>query len=367
MATSPPKSEIRNLKSEIPHSQSPRRWFRFSLGTLFLCLSVGCVVLGAVVNRAQRQALAVAMVKQLGGRVHYHDAESDGIWKPGHARLPGSDWLRARLGNDYFDDVVAVNLSDRIKREPPFDYRFQGDPRIHVTDDQLALLRHLTKLRDLVIDDPDITDEGCRHLATLPALEFLLLRGTRISNASLARLGRLHKLRVLRLENCRVTSDGLASLADLHQLIVLDLSGTQVDDAGAERLAKFSQLQRVCLKRTRVSDRGLRALASLPLHHLWLDETRVTDAGLAHLREHTTLDTLRFCNTAVSDEGVGHLATIPHLSDLGLDNTRLTDAGAKELARCKGLTQLWVAGNHLSPEVIERLKEALPNCDVVAD
>lgn len=339
-------------------SKSPRRWFRFSLGWAFFVLSVGCVVLGAMVNRAQRQARAVAMVEQLGGRVLYeHETKSDGNWPPRDLPPPGPAWLRERIGIDYFDHLVDVNLG--IERERL--------PESRTADEHLADLRHLPRLRELGLVNARISDEACRHLATLQALEVLYLSGTHVTDAGLVRIARLRKLQDLRLEYCNITSDGIASLSALPELTFLHLGGTQVDDVGAETLARYPRLRSIVLDQTTVSDRGLKALARLPLYLLRLDQTDVTAAGLAHLREHPTLEALCVSDTVVGDEGARHMATVPNLTDLRIEHARLTEAGVEELAHCKRLRQLHISRNGLWPGVIARLNKALPNCRVVAD
>ena len=52
-----------------------RRWAQFSLGSLFLAVTVLSVWLGVVANQARRQREAVAAIEAHGGKVFY--AEPD--------------------------------------------------------------------------------------------------------------------------------------------------------------------------------------------------------------------------------------------------------------------------------------------------
>jgi hypothetical protein len=48
-----------------------RRWAQFSLATMFVAVTVLCVWLAVVVNRANRQRDAVAAIEALDGLVEY--------------------------------------------------------------------------------------------------------------------------------------------------------------------------------------------------------------------------------------------------------------------------------------------------------
>jgi hypothetical protein len=48
-----------------------RRWAQFSLATMFVVVTVLCVWLSVVVNRAHRQRDAVAAIDALGGLAEY--------------------------------------------------------------------------------------------------------------------------------------------------------------------------------------------------------------------------------------------------------------------------------------------------------
>jgi hypothetical protein len=59
--------------------------------------------------------------------------------------------------------------------------------------------------------------------------------------------------------------------------------------------------------------------------------TRITAAGLAHLKGLTNLSYLCLGGTRVTDAGLAHLEALTHLTRLVLNGTRVTDAGATEL------------------------------------
>lgn len=119
-----------------------------------------------------------------------------------------------------------------------------------------------------------------------------------------------------------------------------DLSNTKITDAGLEHLKGLTSLQTLYLTNTQVTDAGLVHLKGLTsLQGLNLYGTRVTDAGLVHLKGMTRLKTLNLDLTQVTDAGLVHLKGMTSLKTLSLYLPQVTDAG---LVHLKGLTKLQV-------------------------
>ena len=81
-----------------------------------------------------------------------------------------------------------------------------------------------------------------------------------------------------------------------------------------------------------IGDAELQAVGRLPnLVRLHLERTRVTDAGLPHLRALRHLEYLNLYGTAVGDAGLASLGALASLRSLYLWQTRATPAGADRL------------------------------------
>ena len=101
---------------------------------------------------------------------------------------------------------------------------------------------------------------------------------------------------------------------------------------GEVSIARKSKLTNVNLRRTKVTNAGLVHLKGLPnLQWLSLNQTEVTDAGLVHLKELTKLIHVDLSGTKVSDAGLEHLKGLTNLQTLNLNNTKVTDEGVKKL------------------------------------
>lgn len=103
---------------------------------------------------------------------------------------------------------------------------------------------------------------------------------------------------------------------------------------GEDRMRMFDNVTGVWLQNTQITDAGLAHLGGFTtLQILDLDNTHVTDAGLEHLRGLTNLRLLYLFNTRVTDAGLAHLRGLTVLQELSLYNTQVTDAGVAELRR----------------------------------
>lgn len=153
----------------------PKFNLRFSLQTLLVVTLVVGVWMGVTVNRARRQREAVTWVMKQGGHISY-DYErptADGSYPVG-AKPPGPEWLRERLGIEYFASVEGVILDrDEISDISPLAklprLRFLGlinyvDPRT----DFSPLFSH-QQLRMIHLDYTGLDPEHLKPLkAALP-------------------------------------------------------------------------------------------------------------------------------------------------------------------------------------------------------
>ncbi len=121
----------------------------------------------------------------------------------------------------------------------------------------------------------------------------------------------------------------------------LTLAKSNVTDAGLAHLKDMATLESLNLFRTGISDAGLVHLQGLTgLRLLVLNETAVTDAGLEHLKGLAALQSLDLEGTAVTDNGLEHLHGLSDLRQLNLEATKVTPLG------------------------IQRLQEALPELEI---
>jgi hypothetical protein len=151
-----------------------------------------------------------------------------------------------------------------------------------VSNADCAKIATATSLRVLLIDQPDsrITAEGLKHLASLPNLEHLRLRGPGVDDAALAEIAKLTGLRFLNVPRASFSDAGIAHLAGHPRLELLRFGSPQVTDAGLQALREMPALTQLHLIGLSLSDAALAELARIDqLQSLYVDDIAFSDAA----------------------------------------------------------------------------------------
>jgi hypothetical protein len=192
------------MTADSPSNPRPlrKRWFRFSLRTLFAALTVACLWLGFEVTQARRQRAAVQALEKLGAHVAYDYAEPGTQYESGGSppRLrtlsPVKQWVADWLGKDYVATAIRVQLSSPT-----------------VDDESLAPLADLPDLQSIHLDRcVQVTDATLRNLPPSTRLMALMLFGTSVSDTGLKELERFPSLEGLSVDGTLVTDAGLESI-----------------------------------------------------------------------------------------------------------------------------------------------------------
>ena len=255
-------------------AKSRRRRTGLGLRATMLIVLGPAIWLGWRVHLARRQHQAVAAVSAYGGFVRFDWEFVDGKPAPDRSpRAPG--WLRRAIGEDYFRDVLEVNMVFATDRRPRPDL---------IPSDSDALMDRFAafpRLRHLYLSGDLATDRALATIGTLTSLETLRTWNARFTDAGLAQARSLRNLKVLQLGDTRLGDDALAHLSSMTRLEHLDLGGSPITSAGMAHLE------------------GLKSLKFLAI-----DRTLVSDAGLDQLRGLTNLAEIRVRGSAITDDGV---------------------------------------------------------------
>lgn len=259
-------------------------------------------------------------------------------------------------------------------------------PSARVTDAGLQSLGVLKQLRVLNLDAtaPGVTQAGVESLASLTELRYLGLAGSRkISAASLQKFTGLTQLCGLDLNSTNLTDAGLSVAKSFPELRLLNLGYTKVTGTGLESLAGLPQLESLNLQGCKFDGTALKGLRSCHhLTHLRLSQRDLTDEILATLREINRLNALDtdwndweltlegerqspgrsvalrrldLGGSKVTDAGVADLRDLDELEVLGLRSLDLNGSGIKALA---GLQRLHTVDMDLTDPIIKAVREA---------
>lgn len=200
-----------------------RRWFQFSVRSVLIAMTLFAVWFGLRMDRARRQQKAVAVLRERGSVLYESHFQGPGLSARFEKPAPwGPKWLRAIVGNDFFDRVRTVWLT-----ESP-------------SDDDLAYLRDLPDVESLIISSNYVTGKGVEHLQGLTSLKELILGRNKLTDADLAHLEPLQELRYLNVL-CSMSDRAVESLAVLKNLEELHISNVAASSTGASAMHELGQ------------------------------------------------------------------------------------------------------------------------------
>ncbi len=143
-------------------------------------------------------------------------------------------------------------------------------------------------------------------------------------------------------------------------------AGDDFTDAEMVHIGELTSLKFLHLGTDGITDAGVAYLRGLrDLEELHLLSCQVSDAGLEHLRGLSHLRELWLRDTQVSDAGLVQLTALGALESLDLDGTGITDAALESLNGLARIEYLDLSGTQVTPEGVRKLREALPECEIV--
>ena len=199
----------------------------------------------------------------------------------------------------------------------------------------------------------DLTDDQITHLAARDAIE--LSRG-RITAAF--RLD--EEWHDVDFTNSGfLTDDRLSKIVRLPGIRLLNLENTRISDTGLAHLRDLQWLEVLDLSRTRINGTGFVEFAALDaLQVLHLNGTHIDDDSLAHLTALTSLAELHLQGTRITDAGLAalNLPDMVHLKEIGLSRTLVTDQGLAHLRHCVRLERLILVRTQITDAGLANLK-----------
>jgi hypothetical protein len=196
-------------------------------------------------------------------------------------REVGPNWLRQLTGHHphawsklpkvggIFDQVIYVSAHSGV----PFFVQV-GFQTVHDIPHRLLVdLQQFPSLKDLYLQNTNLTDDSLSLIAELKALRELNLANTDIRGDALWHLQKLPFLDRLTLHGCAIDDDCLADLATLQSLRSLDLGETDICGRELWQLQKLPHLESLDLGRCPVRGEYLGDLAGcLSLKSLDMDD-----------------------------------------------------------------------------------------------
>lgn len=289
---------------------------------------------------------------------------------------PAGAERRPRRGMDYDDPILdVITLRGPLTRDDAQRLAEQAVSGVKLDEsvppESFAHLVHVPTLRRLDLSGRD--DVGDGDLAFLEGMPWL----TALSLAHCGRIGDdavrfLRPHQALEQINLRWTGTGDASVAALagKPALFRVVLGGRLTDAGVARLREFPALATAGVDDVFLSVSGGRTLtdaalavigdlagvAALDLHTSVFGSPHFTARGAAHLRRMTMLEELNFHGRLATDAVLREIAGIPRLRALHCQDIASGDEGFAALGGCVTLESL---GARVCPRVTDRGLAAL--------
>lgn len=117
-----------------------------------------------------------------------------------------------------------------------------------------------------------------------------------------------------------------------------------------------------------MTDEQVALLKPLSQQIVWLKigGTQVTDKALKDISGFKNLSKLHLENTMITDVGLAALTDMPHLAYINLIGTKVTDDGLKKIAGLKGLKSVFVWQSGITEKGIEEIRKTHPKIQIVS-
>lgn len=259
----------------------------------------------------------------------------------------------SEIGRVSTDKDIRRLVDESLAREFEIDETPSTDLKILTTKVSAAGWQELSRLegkRELNLKLTQIDDGILQAVGALRALRELDLSNTKIQDNDLAHLTGLEELATLNLADCNVADACLASVAQFRNLETLDLSRTRIAARSLGQLSKLNSLVSLHLEGIEIDDEALKQISNLPkLSALDLSGRRsITDRGVQSLTRLQELCYLNLDGTSITDDALKQIAKIESLSILEMNDTKITLAGLKHLKSHKGLGEVYISGTPIT-------------------
>lgn len=147
-----------------------------------------------------------------------------------------------------------------------------------------------------------VSATGLGYLSRLPNLESVNCSNTRVADKSLMAIGQSQSLRSVNLSNSDANDQVVGALSKIPHLQTLNLSNTRISTDAARSIGEMRELTDLSLTGT-ATDEIVAGLTSLPIRHLDLSSSKITNASLPMLLKMPTLESLNLDWCAVTGDG----------------------------------------------------------------
>jgi hypothetical protein len=258
------------------------------------------------------------------------------------------------------------NASDAPAKFDFFDIHFR--PRKDggaISDDDFAIMETVPPIKGLGLHGLDITDAAIEHLrgVVTPWVELDSL--PKVTPAGLKLLSELPTLETVKLDAMPDPDAAIKAAVANKRLITLALNAMPVSEAALAAISTHTTMEVLNLLNavTGVTPAGLAHLAKMRRLNTVYFEIPINDAMAAELAKLDSLQHLRIKNSQLTEVGVASLSRLRNVFDLYIDNPPVTPAALAAYKRMRAL-KTFTVGKQTPPDSTDKLKAALKRVEI---
>ncbi|MCC6126740.1 MAG: hypothetical protein IT426_17395 [Pirellulales bacterium] len=282
----------------------------------------------------------------------------------------GVDFERDEAGHLAYVDFTCANKIDYDKAVDGLQLcpylRSVDCFKTDLTDVGLGIITQCENLQKLIISECDrLTVEGISKIRSLQRLQELHLNPKKDADLCMKYVSEIKSIRHLILTFSKITDDGLKHVGTMPNLEWLDLSQVETITGRGLKYLVGLPLRELSLSRTIITDEDMVYVGDLSgLETLFLNSPNITDKGIKHLARLKRLKTLFLCEMKITDNCLPYLCQLKELDDLALWDTEISDAGLKLFQNLKKLKSLHLGNTKISIDGARFINWLLPKCDI---
>jgi hypothetical protein len=221
------------------------------------------------------------------------------------------------------------------------------------SDNTIKYFAAFPEVEELHLNGPNVTDEALLSLKDFPQITSLRISRTSIKGTSFGELRKLPRLRRLYIAQPAISAemiDALNAVAPMPEKLSAIMPFATSGNEDSEAASKLSCRWYITLGTSDISDETLSRLKKLPVAHLTIRGSSISDRGMESLVELPVLTQLDLLQTDITDEGLRHIGRIQQLNTLDLWDASITDAGLDYLGNSKSLSFLALSRTKVTNE-----------------
>ncbi|MBX9692084.1 MAG: hypothetical protein K2Z81_06855, partial [Cyanobacteria bacterium] len=224
----------------------------------------------------------------------------------------------------YFKDSSTVKLQGDFANESlspmlklPEITNLDASQAQNLSVDEFGRVISKLELRSVNLSRTGANDKFAHILASMPTLERVILKNTKVSANGVAEIANLPELKKLIIDRCDVTDAGITALSRTKTLIHLSMNGVKGPTENGLRALKTLSLQDFQYNDNKLTDNEIRAISKINAKHFSLRNCGISDRSIK-LFQSPVAESVDLADNLIGFEGLHSLIKLRSIMTITL-------------------------------------------------